>query len=134
MARSSRSLLPFLLFALVAASLIVVGEFSGEFGKIRQLSSKPLYVLNVSRGESISLNNGVSFGFDMDSEDNEVLKVRLASNQTFIWQEHLENGKRVLRSESFTLDAIDCSFEIDVTVRFFDKQTMQIVDNTKSAG
>jgi len=129
----SKQLGIFLILIGVATSLIIVGELSGEFGKIRQLSSKSQRVLSITRGEFISLNNSVLFGFDVDSEGKDVLRVKLATNQTFSWHEPIENGKRIFGSESFMLDTTLCSFEIDVIVESYDKQTLKIVDNTKPA-
>jgi len=126
----SRNLMLFLLLICIAASLTIVGELSGEFGQIRQLSSGPKNVLKIAKGEFVSLNNTVLFGFDVDSI-GDILRVRLATNQTFSWHELIESGKRIFRSESFTLDATVCSFEIDVNVKFYDKQTLQIIDNTE---
>ena len=131
MVKFSRNLTLFLLLSGIAASLTIVGELSGEFGKIRQLPSKPKNVLTITIGEFVSLKNSVPFGFDIDDEEY-VLKVRLGTNQTFSWHEPIENGKRFFRSENFTLDATDCSFEVDVTVKSYDKQTLQIFDNTES--
>lgn len=130
MVKISRNLTPFLLLIGIAASLTIVGELSGEFGQIRQLSSKPKNVLTMTRGEFVSLNNSAFFGFDVD-DGEDILKVRLATNQNFSWHEPIENGKRIFRSENFTLDAMDCSFEVDVTVKSYDKQTLQIIDNTE---
>ncbi len=121
----------FLLLIGIAVSLAIVGEFSGEFAKIRQLASKRQNAVNITRGRFNSLNNGVFFGFDVDSKGNDILEVRLPSNQTFSWYEKIENGKRVFRSENFTLDGVNWSFEIDVIVRLYDKQTLTIVDQTK---
>lgn len=129
MGKISRNLMLFLLLICIAASLAIVGELSGEFGQIRQLSSEPKNILNMAKGEFVSLNNSVLFGFDVDSL-GDVLRVKLATNQTFSWHEPIENGKRIFRSENFTLDATVCSFEIDVNVKFYDKQTLQIIDNT----
>jgi len=129
----SKQLGIFLILIGVATSLIIVGELSGEFGKIRQLSSKPQRVLSITRGEFISLHNSVLFGFDVDGEGKDVFRVKLATNQTFSWHEPIENGKRIFGSESFMLNATPCSFEIDVTVESYDKQTLKIVDNTKPA-
>lgn len=114
----------------IAASLIIVGELSGEFGQIRQLSSKPQNVLNITKGEFVSLANSVLFGFDVDNLGDYILRVKLATNQTFSWHEPIENGKRIFRRENFTLDTIACSFEIDITVKSYNKQTLQIIDNT----
>ena len=133
MMKFSKQLGIFLILIGVATSLIIVGELSGEFGKIRQLSSKPQRVLSITRGEFISLNNSVLFGFDVDGEGKDVLRVKLATNQIFSWHEPIENGKRIFGSESFMLDTTLCSFEIDVTVESYDKQTLKIVDNTKPA-
>ncbi len=121
----------FLLLVGVAASLIVVGELSGELGQIRLLSSKQQNILNITKGEFVTLNNSVFFGFDVDNEGNDVIKVKLASNQTFSWYEPIENGKRILRSEAFMLNTMLYSFEVDVTVKLYDKQTLQFIDNTK---
>lgn len=121
----------FLLLIGIAVSLGIVGEFSGEFAKIRQLASKRQSAVNITRGEFISLNNGVLFGFNVDSDENDVLEVRLLSNQTFSWHEQIEKEKRIFRSENFTLDGVNWSFEIDVIVRFYDKQTLRIVDQTR---
>jgi len=110
---------------------MAVGEFSGEFGQIRQLASKPQSLLNVTRGEFISLNNSVFFGFDVDGEGKSILRVKLATNQIFSWYEPIEKGKRIFRSENFTLDATACFFEVDVNIEFYDKQTLRIIDNTK---
>ncbi len=130
MVKFSRTLTLFLLLIGIAASLTIVGELSGEFGKIRQLSLKPQNILTITIGEFVALNNSILFGFDVnDGED--ILKVRLATNQTFSWQEPIENGKKVFKSENFTLDATDCSFEVDVTVKSYDKQTLRIIDNTE---
>ena len=132
MVKFSRNLTLFLLLIGIAASLTIVGELSGEFGQIRQLSSKPKAVLTITRGEFVSLNNSVLFGFDVDNGED-VLKVRLATNQNFSWHEPIEEEKRIFRSENFTLDTTDCSFEVDVTVKSYDKQTqtLQIIDNTE---
>lgn len=129
----SKQLGVFLILIGIATSLIFVGELSGEFGKIRQLSSKPQRVLSITRGEFISLNNSVLFGFDVDNEGKDVLRVKLATNQTFSWHEPIESGKRIFGNENFMLDATQCSFEIAVTVESYDKQILKIVDNTKPA-
>lgn len=131
MVKISKNIIPFLLLISIAASLIAVGEFSGEFGQIRQLASKPQSLLNVTRGEFISLNNSVLLSFDVDSEGKSILRVKLATNQTFSWYEPIEKGKRIFRSENFTLDTTPISFEIDANVAFYDKQTLRIIDNTK---
>ena len=128
--KSSKSLAFFLVLISITASLTIVGELSGEFGQIRQLASKSKNVLNVTRGEFVSLNNSVLFGFDVDSGENDILMVKLATNQTFSWYKPIETGKRIFRSENFTLDATNCPFEIDVTAESYDKQTLQIIDNT----
>jgi len=125
----SRNLILFLLLIGIAASLTIVGELSGEFGQIRQLSSKPQNVLTITRGEFASLNNSVLFGFDIGSAGDDILRVKLTTNQNFSWHEPIENGKRIFRSENFTLDATNCSFEVDVTVKSYDKKTLQIIDN-----
>ncbi len=80
MVKVSRNLAPFILFIVLAASFTVVGELSGEFRQIRQLSSKPQNALNTTRGEFVSLNNHVFFGFDVNSGGADVLKVKLTSN------------------------------------------------------
>ena len=119
------------IFCCIAITLSIVGELSGEFGKIRQLTAKPTSIFNITRGEFISLNNGVSFGFDIDGENNDILRVKLASNQTFSWHETIHEGSKIFRSETFTLDMMNCSFEVDVSVKSYDRQTLQIIDNTK---
>jgi hypothetical protein len=124
----------FLLLIGVAVSLTVVGELSGEFGQIRKLSSKSQNVLNITKGEFVTLNNNVLFGFNVDSKGNDILQVKLDNNHTYSWQEPIENGKRIFRRENFTLDTTVYSFEIDVSVKFYDKQTLQIIDNTNSTG
>lgn len=131
LARVTGNIFPFLLLIGIAGSLITVGEFTGEFGQIRRLASTPQNVLNMSRGEFVFLNNGVLFGFDVDSAGASVLRVKLSTNQTYGWLDSIEKGKRILRSENFTLDAKTCSFEIDVSVEFYDRQTLLIVDNTQ---
>jgi hypothetical protein len=123
--------MPFLLLIGIAASLIAVGELSGEFGQIRQIASKPQNILSTTKGEFISLNNSVLFGFDVDGVGEDILKVKLGTNQTYSWHELIEKGKRIFRNENFTLDTTVCFFEIDVSVESYDKQTLQIIDNTK---
>lgn len=120
-----------LMFSCVAITLSIAGELSGEFGKIRQLTAKPPSVFNITRGEFISLNNGVSFSFDVDGENNDILRVKLFSNQTFSWHETIHEGSRIFRSETFTLDMMNCSFEVDVSIKSYDRQILQIIDNTK---
>jgi hypothetical protein len=115
----------------ISAALIAVGELSGEFATVRQLASQPLNAVTVMKGEFVSLHNGVLFGFDVDNASNDVLMVVLPTNQTFTWFEPIESSARVFKSEVFTLDGIVCSFEVDVTVTFYDKQTMQLIDGTK---
>lgn len=132
MVKFSANLGFFLILIGIAVSLTIVGELSGEFGQIRQLSSKPQNVKNIKKGEFASLNNGVFFGFDVDSEGNDFLKVMVASNQTFSWHETIKNGTTIFRSENFTLDATVYSFEIDIGVKFYNKQTLQIIDHTES--
>ena len=118
------------IFCFIAITLSIVGELSGEFRNIRQLTAKPQSISNITRGEFISLNNGVSFGFDIDGENNDILRVKLASNQTFSWHEPIHEGLRILRSETFTLDMVNCTFEVDVSIKSYDRQTLQIIDNT----
>ena len=132
MVKISRTLAPFLLLIGIAASLTIVGELSGEFGQIRQLSSKPQNVLTITIGEFVSLNNSVPFGFDIDNGED-ILKVRLVTNQTFSWHQPIEEKKRIFRSENFMLNATNCSFEVDITIESYDKQTqtLQIIDNTE---
>ncbi len=117
-----------------AASLMLIGELSGEFGQIRQLASNSKNALTVTRGNLVCLNNGVLFGFDVDGEGNgTILKVQLATNQTFSWRESIEQGKRIFRNENFTLGSTDCSFTVDVTVQSYGNGTLQIIDNTECA-
>ena len=120
-----------LILCCIAITLLIIGELSSEFGKIRQLTTKPQSIFNITRGEFISLNNGVSFGFDIDGENNDILRVKLASNQTFSWHDTIHEGSRIIRSETFTLNNINCSFEVDVSIKSYDRQTLQIIDNTK---
>ncbi len=120
------------IFACLAISSAIVGELSGEFRKIRELAARPQSLMSLTRGEFVTLNNGISFGFDVDSEGNDFLMVKLASNQTFLWCESIHSGVRILKGENFTLDSVDCSFEIDVSVRFYDSRILEIIDNTRS--
>lgn len=130
----SRSLLAFLLLIAFAALLTVGGELSGEFEKIRQLSAQQQTTLNITRDGFGILNNGVSLGFAVDNEGNDILMVRLSSNQTFGWREVFEPGNRIYRSERFLLDGAEFCFEVDVTINRHDDQFLEIVDNTdKSA-
>ncbi|MCW3981534.1 MAG: hypothetical protein NWE81_00230 [Candidatus Bathyarchaeota archaeon] len=115
----------------ISASLLAVGELSGEFATIRQLASQPLNVVTVMKGEVIPLYNGILFSFDVDNASNDMLKVVLPTNQTFIWFEPIQKGSRVFKSENFTLDGTDCSFEVDITVTLYDEQTMQLIDETR---
>jgi hypothetical protein len=130
MVKFSRNSILFILLIGIATSLTIAGELSGEFGQIRQLSSKPQDFLTITIGEFVSLNNGILFGFNVDKEED-VLNVRLATNQTYSWQEPIQNGKNIFRNMNFTLDATDCSFEVDVTIKSYDTKTLQIIDNTE---
>ena len=127
----SKNSIFFLFLLCIATSLIIVGELGGDFSQIRQLSSKSQDFLIIPKGEFASLNNSVFFGFTIDNGED-ILMVKLATNQTFSWYEPIESGKRIFRNEKFMLNETDCSFEIDVTVKFYDRQALQIIDNTKS--
>ena len=129
----SRSLLAFLLLITLAALLTVGGELSGEFEKVRQLSAQQRNTLNITKGELGLLSNGVLLGIDSDTEGNDILIVKLRTNQTFGWRELIEPGKRIHRSESFLLDKAEFSFEVDVTVSHYDNQVLAIVDNTNAS-
>ncbi len=128
---SSKSLGLCALLIIVSAFLIAVGELSGEFAIIRRLASQPLSIVTVMRGELVPLRNGVLFSFDVDNASNDMLRVVLPTDQTFIWFEPIQKGKRIFKSENFTLDETGCSFEVDITVTFYDKQTLQLVDGTR---
>ena len=129
MAKYSGTIVLLALFICIAVSLTVAGEFSGEFGRIRNTLPQ---ALNITKSEFVTLNNGVVFGFDVDSEGKDVLRVKLATNQTYSWYRTIQVGGRIVRNENFTLEAKTCSFEIDVGVKFYDKQTLQIIDHTES--
>jgi len=129
----SRSLLAFLLLIALAALLTFGGELSGEFEKVRQLSAHQRNTLNITRSEFGLLSNGVLLGIDLDNEGNDILIVKLGSNQTFGWRELIEPGKRIYRSERFLLDEVEFSFEVDVTVSHYDNQVLEIVDNTNAS-
>ncbi|MCW3984985.1 MAG: hypothetical protein NWE91_01020 [Candidatus Bathyarchaeota archaeon] len=96
----SKQLGIFLILIGVATSLIIVGELSGEFGKIRQLSSKPQRVLSITRGEFISLNNSVLFGFDVDGEGKDVLRVKWLRTKLLVGTSQSKMGKEFLEARA----------------------------------